>query len=67
MTTMTITVEVLDPTYADDKYFTVQLSNASTNALIANEAATGYWYYDYGYYDSGYYDYGYYYDSYYYY
>jgi hypothetical protein len=59
MTVLMITVEVLDPTSVD-KYFSVHLSGASTNALIANEAAYGYWYYDYGYYDYGYYDYGYY-------
>jgi hypothetical protein len=74
-TTQTITVVVLDPTSAPDKWFSVQLSGASTNALIVSAAANGYWYYDYGYYDYGYYDYGYYdygyygyyYDSYYYY
>jgi hypothetical protein len=39
-TTQTITVEVIDPTYAGwDKYFFVQLSGASTNALIATAAA----------------------------
>ncbi len=38
----------------------MQLSGASTNALITSAAANGYWYYDYGYYDYGYYDYGYY-------
>lgn len=64
-TPLTITVEVLDPTYSGwDKYFFVQLSGASTNAIIANEWAYGYWY---GYYDS--YSYygggdGYYYDGY---
>jgi Calx-beta domain len=59
VTTMPITVDVLDPTYADNKYFTAHLSNASTNALIGNEGATGSWsYYDPGYYDPGYgYDY----------
>lgn len=63
VTAMTIPVDVLDPTYADNKYFTVQLSNASSNALIDYEVATGWWsYYDYGYSDWGYYgDYGYYY------
>lgn len=50
VTAMTIWVDVLDPTYGDNKYFTIQLSNASSNALIANEVATGWWsYYDYGY------------------
>ena len=59
-TTMTFTVEVIDPTSAPDKWLTIHLSGASTNALVANEAAYGYWYYDYGYYDYGYsYDYGY--------
>ena len=61
-TTKTITVDVLDPT-AVDKSFSVHLSGVSTNALIANEWATGYWYYGYYdyYYDPGYYyDYGYY-------
>ncbi len=59
VTAMTIPVDVLDPTYADNKYFTVQLSNASTNALISNQGATGSWSY---YYDPGYSDpwYGYY-------
>jgi hypothetical protein len=60
-TAQTITVEVIDPTYAGwDKYFFIQLSGASSNALIANDTAYGYWYgyyYDYGYYDYGYYDY----------
>jgi hypothetical protein len=60
-TTMPITVQVLDPTSAPDKYFYVHLSGASPNALILNEWATGYWYYDYGYYDYG----GWYYDPYY--
>ena len=50
----TITVDVLDATSAPDKWFTIHLSGASTNALIANEVAYGYWYYDYGYYDYGY-------------
>ena len=68
-TTKTITVDVLDTTAAD-KSFSVHLSGVSANALIANESASGYWYYDYGYYDSGYYGYYdpgyyYYYDSYY--
>ena len=40
------------------------ITYASTNALIGNVGATGFWYYyDYGYYDLGYgygYDYGYY-------
>ncbi|MFL5341705.1 MAG: Calx-beta domain-containing protein, partial [Gemmataceae bacterium] len=49
-TTKTISVDILDPTYADNKYFTVHLSNASTNALIGNEGATGFW----SYYDPGY-------------
>jgi len=56
-TTKSFTIEVLDTTSAD-KSFSVHLSGVSTNALIANEQATGYWYYDYGYYDPGYYDYG---------
>jgi len=59
-TSKSFTVAVLDTTSAD-KSFSVHLSGASTNALIANEQAYGYWYYDYGYYDYGYYDYGYYY------
>ncbi len=37
-----------DPTSAPDKYFSVHLSGASTNALLVNQSATGYWYYDYG-------------------
>jgi hypothetical protein len=61
VTTMTIPVDVLDPTYADNKFFTVQFSNASANAQLTNQVATGYWsyYYDSGYYGYGYYDYGY--------
>jgi hypothetical protein len=61
-TTKTITVDVLDTTSAD-KSFSIHLNGVSTNALIANESAFGYWYYDYGYYDPGYYYYdpGYYY------
>jgi hypothetical protein len=60
----TITIQVLDPTSVPDKYFLVQLSGATTNAVIAAPSAYGYWYYDYGgysYYDPGYgyYDYGY--------
>ena len=64
-TTKTITIEALDPTMVAGKYFSVQLSGASGNALLSNEWATGY--YD-SYYDSGYdcgcygwYDYGWYY------
>jgi hypothetical protein len=67
VTTQTITVDVLDSTSMYDKYFAVQLSGASVNALLANEFAygygDGYGYYDYGYYggyyysDPGYYDY----------
>ncbi len=54
----TITVDVIYPASYPDGYFYVHLSDASTNALIANEWATGYWYYygdgyDYGYYDGG--------------
>lgn len=62
-TTKTITVEALDPTMVPGKYFTVQLSGASTNALIINQWATGYYdsYYDPGYGGDYYYDYGYYY------
>jgi len=67
-TTKTITVDVLDTTSAD-KSFSIHFSSVSTNALIANESAIGYWYYDYGYYDPGYYYYDpgyyYYYDGYY--
>src|SRR5262249_15520742 len=69
VTTQTILVDVLDPTYADNKYFTVHLSNASANALLGNAGATGSWsyyYYDPGYYDPGYYDPGYGYYPYYY-
>lgn len=63
-TTKTITVAVIDLTSVPDKYFYIQLTDASANALIGNQLAVGYWYYDYGYYDCGcygYYDYGYYY------
>jgi chitinase len=59
VTTMTIPVDVLDPTYADNKYFTVQFSNASTNAQLTNQVATGYWTYYYDDYYYSYYDYGY--------
>jgi hypothetical protein len=52
---------------APDKWFSVHLSGASKNAVIVNERAHGYWYYDSGYYDYRYgYDYGYYGDWYYY-
>lgn len=48
-TTQLITIDVIDPSFAWwDKYFFVQLSGASTNALIANGWAYGFWY---GYYD----------------
>lgn len=50
-TTMTITVHVLDTTSAANKYFSIHLSGDSTNALIGNESAFGYWYFDDGYYD----------------
>jgi large repetitive protein len=58
-TVQTITVQLLtlDPA---DMYFSIHLSNASANALLTNEGANGYWYYDYGYYYDpgyGYYDY----------
>src|SRR5262249_29087432 len=60
-----ITIQMLDSTSAPDKYFLVQLSGATTNAVISAPSAYGNWYYDYGYYDYGggwgYYDYGYYY------
>ncbi|MCI0742646.1 MAG: hypothetical protein L0Y72_26735 [Gemmataceae bacterium] len=69
--TQTITVEVNNLTFLYDTYFSILLTNASPNALLANESATGYsqnGYYDYYYYDYGYYDYGYYdYYGYYYY
>jgi hypothetical protein len=54
-TTQTITVQLLaqDPA---DKYFSIHLSNASANALLMNEWASGSWYYDSGSYDYGYYD-----------
>lgn len=62
--TYTITIDVNTSTFVYDKSFNIQLSNASSNALLANELATGYayngYYYDYGYYDYGYYDYYYY-------
>src|SRR5262249_36267459 len=47
-TTKTITVDVLNPNAADLSYFTVRLSGATTNALIATESAYGYWFYDVG-------------------
>ena len=43
-----ITVELLAFDPDPYKYFSVQLSNASTNALLANNWANGYWYYDWG-------------------
>jgi hypothetical protein len=52
-TSKTITIDVLDPTVSDN-YFFVQLSGATTNALIRTNYAYGYWYYYY--YDGGYYD-----------
>jgi len=61
-TVQTITIELLnfDPA---EKSFSIHFSNASPNALLANDLANGYWYYDYG---GGWYDPGYvYYDSYY--
>lgn len=61
-TTRTISVAVVDPTSLPDKYFYVNLTDA-TNAPVNGGTAIGYWYYDYGYYDWG----GYYYDSGYYY
>jgi hypothetical protein len=62
-TSMTITIDVLDTTGDASKYFSVHLSDATTNALIATESAYGYWFYDpgYGYWYGGgdYYLYGY--------
>ena len=68
-TAETITVQVYGNTTAEpDKYFLVNLSGASGNALVGSSQGSGgiadddgyydYWYYDPGYY---YYDYGYYY------
>jgi hypothetical protein len=51
VTSQTIEIDVLDETYTE-KAFTIQLSGASSNALLANNSAYGYWYYYY--YDSGY-------------
>src|SRR5262249_39427061 len=48
-TTQMITVEVLDPTAVSGKYLYIHLSDPSTNAVILNEWATGY--FDYAYYD----------------
>jgi hypothetical protein len=59
VTTQTITIDVLDYNSMSDKYFSVQLSGASTSALLAGAFAYGYGDY-YGYYDYGYYDYYYY-------
>lgn len=57
----TITVDLLDPTVVTGKYFTLQLSNASSYALLTT--GTAYGYFDYAYYGGydygGYYDYGY--------
>jgi chitinase len=51
--TQSITINVIDPTSAPDKYFYIHLTNPSSNATIYYEWAAGYWYYDYGYYDPG--------------
>jgi hypothetical protein len=72
-TTKLITVQVIGNTTPEpDKYFLVNLSGASANAMVSSGQAYGtiadddgyvYDYYDYGYYDYGYYgwyDYGYY-------
>lgn len=48
-TSKTITIDVLDTTADPSKYFSVHLSGATTNALIATESANGWWYYDSGY------------------
>jgi Calx-beta domain len=48
-TTKIVTIDVLDPTSAPDKYFSVHLSGATPNAFVATESASGIWYYDYGY------------------
>jgi hypothetical protein len=48
-TVQTITVQLLALDSAD-KYFSIQFSNVSANALLMNEWAYGYWYIDYGYY-----------------
>ena len=47
-TVATITVELLATDPDPSKYFSIQLSNASANAVLANNWANGYWYYDYG-------------------
>lgn len=65
VTTQTITIDLLDlSNLTDYDYFYVNLSNASSNAVLSDAEAAGYfiYYYDYGYgyYDYGYYDYGYY-------
>jgi hypothetical protein len=67
VTTQTITIDVLDQNSMWDKYFLVQLSGVSSNALLGNELAygygDGYGYYDYyygDYYDYYAYDYSYY-------
>jgi large repetitive protein len=64
VTTQTITIDVLDQNSMWDKYFSIQLSGVSSNALLANDSAfgygDGYGYYDYGWYDYYYYDYYYY-------
>src|SRR5262249_25070439 len=60
-TSMTITIDVLDTTVTD-KYFLVQLSDATPNAFVATGSAYGYWNYDSGYWYGGggdYYLYGY--------
>lgn len=46
VTIKTITIDVLDPTSVPDKYFLVQLSNVTANAIIQYEMACGYWYYE---------------------
>ena len=47
-TVATITVELLAIDPAPNKYFSIQLGNASPNAMLVNNWANGYWYYDYG-------------------
>ena len=44
----TFTVELLATDPSPYKYFSIQLSNASPNAMLVNDWANGYWYYDYG-------------------
>jgi len=48
-TMQSFTVDLLNIEPDPYKYFSIQLSNPNGNATLANDWATGYWYYDWGY------------------